>query len=83
MNGWLLCAAVLAAALVPLTIAAARRRASDGVVALEVAGLITTAILLLIAEGTDGQSYADLALVLAAVSFIGAIAFLRFLERTR
>jgi len=83
VNAWLLCAAVLAATLLPLTLASARRRAADGVVALEVAGLVVTAVLLLVAEGTDGQSYADLAIVLAAVSFVGAIAFLRFLERTR
>lgn len=81
MNGWLLGAAILGAALVPLTLAAARRRPSDGVVALEVAGLLATAILVLIAEGTTSQTFADLALVLAAVSFAGAMAFLRFLER--
>lgn len=83
MNGWLLGAAILAAALVPLTLTAARRPPSDGVVVLEVAGVLATAILLLLAEGTASQSFADLALVLAAVSFAGTMALLRFLERTR
>jgi multisubunit Na+/H+ antiporter MnhF subunit len=39
--------------------------------------------LLLLAEGTHSQSFADLALVLAVVSFVGAVAFLHFLERVR
>jgi multisubunit Na+/H+ antiporter MnhF subunit len=37
--------------------------------------------MLLLAEGTKSQSFATLALILAVTSFIGMIAFLRFLVR--
>jgi len=39
--------------------------------------------LLLIAQGTNRQPFGDLALVLAVVSFVGAIAYLRFVEAFR
>jgi multisubunit Na+/H+ antiporter MnhF subunit len=37
--------------------------------------------LLLLAEGTKSQSFATLALILAVTSFVGSIAFIRFLGR--
>jgi multicomponent Na+:H+ antiporter subunit F len=83
VNAWLWAATVLGATLAPLVWRAARRPPVEGVVALEVAGTVTVAILLCIAEGTERQPFADLALVLGLVSFAGAVAFLRFLERLR
>jgi multisubunit Na+/H+ antiporter MnhF subunit len=80
VNGWLWAATVLTAALVPLLAVATRRTAIEGVVALEVAGSLTATCLLLLAEGTDRESFADLAIVLGVLSFVGAIAFLRFIE---
>jgi multisubunit Na+/H+ antiporter MnhF subunit len=79
MNGWLLCAVVLAATLVPLTVAAALRPPRDGLVALIAAGPVVSIALLLTATGMRQQSLADVALVCAASSFVGALAFLRFL----
>jgi multisubunit Na+/H+ antiporter MnhF subunit len=81
MNGWLWAAAVLAAALVPLAVVAARRPATDGLVALQAAGTDATLAALLIAEGTHRQPFGDLAIVLAVASFVGAIAFIHFVER--
>jgi multicomponent Na+:H+ antiporter subunit F len=83
VNGWLWAAAVLVAALVPLAVLCARLPAPEGVVALEAAGIDAVLVLLLIAEGTGRQPFGDLALVLAVVSFIGAIAYLRFVEAFR
>jgi multisubunit Na+/H+ antiporter MnhF subunit len=80
MNGWLWAATVLAGALVPLLIVAARSRPLQGVVALEAAGVYAALAMLLVAEGTASQSFATLGLILGVMSFIGAIAFLRFLE---
>lgn len=81
MNGWLWAAAVLTAALVPLAVVAARRPPLEGLVAVEVASSDAALVMLLISEGTKSQSFATLALVLAVSSFVGAIAFLRFLAR--
>jgi multisubunit Na+/H+ antiporter MnhF subunit len=83
MNVWLWAACVLVAALVPLVVVALRRPVLEGVVALEVAGTSATLALLMLAEGTRRQVLADVALVMAVMSFIGVIAFLRFAERLR
>jgi multisubunit Na+/H+ antiporter MnhF subunit len=83
VNGWLWAATVLVAALVPLTVLCARLPAPEGVVALEAAGIDAVLALLLIAEGTRREPFGDLALVLAVASFVGAIAYLRFVEAFR
>jgi multisubunit Na+/H+ antiporter MnhF subunit len=81
MNGWLWAATVLTVGLVPLVAVAALARPLHGLVAAEAAGTDAALIMLLIAEGTKSQSFATLALILAVASFIGSLAFVRFLER--
>jgi multisubunit Na+/H+ antiporter MnhF subunit len=81
VNGWLWAATALIAGLAPLLAVAVRRRSVEALVALEVAGLLAAGALLLLAEGTNRQPFADVALVLGVQSFVGAIGFLRFLER--
>ena len=83
MNVWLWAAAVLTVPLAGLAIVRIRRPLLEGVVALEAAGIDATLVLLLLAEGTRRQAFADLAIVLAAMSFAGGVAFVRFLERVR
>ncbi|HKR99976.1 MAG TPA: monovalent cation/H+ antiporter complex subunit F [Candidatus Dormibacteraeota bacterium] len=53
----------------------------DGLVALELAGVLTTVALLLLAEGFHRQSFADLALVFMVLNFGGGLAFARMMER--
>jgi multisubunit Na+/H+ antiporter MnhF subunit len=81
VNEWLLAAVVLAALLAPLAVACSRLEPMEGVVALELAGVIAPLVLLLMAEGFHRQPFADLALVLAFLSFAGSLAYARFLER--
>ena len=83
MNGWLWAATVLTAALVPLAVLCVRLPAPEGIVAIEAAGLDAVLALLLMAQGTGREPFGDLALVLAVVSFVGAIAYLRFVEAFR
>jgi multisubunit Na+/H+ antiporter MnhF subunit len=83
VNVWLWAATVLTVPLAGLVVVAIRRPVLEGVVALEAAGVDAALVLLLVAEGTDRQAFADLAIVLAATSFAGGIAFVRFLERVR
>ena len=52
-------------------------------VALQVAGTNAALVLLLVAEGIQRQPFADLALVLALMSFVGSLAFAHFMERLR
>ncbi len=82
MNEWLLAALVLVVAgLGPCLFVCVASSAIEGLVALELAGVIAAGVLLLLAEGLHRQPFVDLAVVLAAVSFVGALAFARFLER--
>jgi multicomponent Na+:H+ antiporter subunit F len=81
MNEWLLAAVVLTAGLVPLTLLCARAEPMEGLVGLELAGVVGAVVLLLIAEGTQRQPFADLAIVAAVLSFAGSLAYARFLER--
>jgi multicomponent Na+:H+ antiporter subunit F len=78
---WLVCAAVLVALLVPLAAVAAFGTPDDGLVALELASVLATAALLLMAVGLGREILGDLALVLAVGGFAGSLAYAALLER--
>jgi multisubunit Na+/H+ antiporter MnhF subunit len=78
---WLVSAAVLIAMLVPLGALAALGAPDDGLVALELASVLVTVALLLMAEGLGRQILGDLALVLAVGGFAGTLAYAVLLER--
>jgi multisubunit Na+/H+ antiporter MnhF subunit len=81
VNGWLLAAAILLAALTPLGWIAFRGSALEGLVALELASIVVTLVFVILAQGFDRSIYVDLALVLAPLQFVGGLAFVRVLER--
>lgn len=81
MSLWLVSAAVLIAMLVPLAAVAALGAPDDGLVALELASVLVTVAMLLMAEGLDRQILGDLALVLAVGAFAGSLAYAVLLER--
>jgi multisubunit Na+/H+ antiporter MnhF subunit len=83
MNEWLIASGVLLVAMLPLLFVCVVSSAVDGLVALQLAGTNVAFILLLLSEGIERQSFADLALVLAMTSFVGSLAFAYFLERAR
>lgn len=81
MTLWLVSAAVLVVLLVPLAAVAAFGTPDDGLVALELASVVVTVALLLMAVGLGRQIFGDLALVLAVGSFAGSLAYAVLLER--
>lgn len=81
MNEWQIAAVVLAAALVPCIGVAVHAGAEHGLVALELASVLVTTILVLICEGTHRQPFIDLAVVFAPMSIIGSLLFARLMER--
>jgi multisubunit Na+/H+ antiporter MnhF subunit len=81
MTLWLVCAAVLVAMLVPLAAVAAVGTPDDGLVALELASVLVTVALLLMAEGLGRQILGDLAVILAVGAFAGSLAYAVLLER--
>jgi len=81
MNEWILVAIVLLlGGMVPCLVVSVRASAMEGLVALQLAGEIAALVLLLLAEGFQRQPFADLALILAVLSFVGSLVFLRFME---
>jgi multicomponent Na+:H+ antiporter subunit F len=82
VNEWVLAAIVLVVGgLLPCLVVALRASEMEGLVALELAGVISVLVLLLLAEGFQRQPFVDLALVLAVLSFVGTLAFVRYMER--
>jgi multicomponent Na+:H+ antiporter subunit F len=81
MNEWAIAATVLAFALVPCVLVCVLAPAPHGLVALEIAGVLVTTILMLLAEAFHRQSFIDLAVVLAPMALIGSLTFARVMER--
>ena len=79
MNVWLIAATVLLAGLLPCGWVLVRARIVDALVALELGSTVVTLVLLLLAEGFHRSSYFELPVVLAALSFVGTLVFIRFL----
>ena len=80
MNQWLLGAAVLAVCLVPCAGVCFYAGPLSGLAALQVAGGLTTAILLLLSESFRRQPFIDLAVVFAVMTAVGGIVFARLME---
>lgn len=81
MNIWLITALILLLTLIPTAIVTFRHHALDRLIGMSLGGIIATLCLIAIAVGTGRSIYIDVALVVAFLSFAGAIAFARFLER--
>jgi multisubunit Na+/H+ antiporter MnhF subunit len=79
VNVWLVAATVLLAGLIPCGWVLLRGQLLDALVALELTSTLATVTLLLLAEGFHRSSYFTVPLVLAAVSFVGGLIFVRFL----
>jgi len=81
VNAWLAAAAALIAGVVPCGWIAVRGTRMEAIVALELATTLVTLALILLAEGYGRSSYTLVALTLAALGFVGNLAFVRFMER--
>jgi len=81
MNAWLIAATGLLAGLVPCAVVMARGSIVEALVGLQMAGVVETVVLLLLAEGFHRPPFFDLALVLALLALAGGLVFARMLER--
>jgi multisubunit Na+/H+ antiporter MnhF subunit len=79
VNIWLIAATALLAGLLPCGWVIMRARLTDALVALELASTLATVVLVLLAEGFHRSSYFTVPLVLAALSFVGTLVYIRFL----
>lgn len=81
MNEWEIAAVALGFALLPCLAVCALAAVEHGLVALELAGVLVSTILMLLAEGLHRQPFVDLAVVFAPMSLVGALLFARLMER--
>jgi multicomponent Na+:H+ antiporter subunit F len=81
LSAWLIAAVVLLIALLIPLYVALRRPLMDALIALELVGVVQTMVLMLLAEGFHRRALMDPALVLAVMTFIGALAYVRLMER--
>ncbi len=81
MNVWLVAATALLFGLVPCGIVTFRGTVMDRLIGLEMAGVIESLLLILLAQGMNRPNFYDLALAMALLAFGGGLVFARFLER--
>ena len=55
----------------------------DQVIAIDLIGVLTVCLLVVVAASTAQQAFLDVAMVLALISFVGTVAYARFVERER
>ena len=55
----------------------------DRVVAIDLIGVLMVCILVVTAASTKQQAFLDVAMVVALISFVGTVAYSRYIERSR
>lgn len=81
MNMWFLATGILLLALLLCAAVAFRAEVLDRLVAVELAGTITTLLIVTLAQGLGRPMLYDAALALALLSLPGTLVYTHFLER--
>ena len=81
MNLWLAASLVLACGFVPCIWICARSDLGSALAALGVASVIAVVLLMTLTVGLARPPFIELAIVLAPMALIGAMTFVRFMER--
>jgi multicomponent Na+:H+ antiporter subunit F len=81
MNVWLWGATALLLGIVPCGWTAMRASRVDALVALELAGTVSTLVLVLLSEGFDRASYMGVPVALAFMSLVGSLLIARLIGR--
>ena len=81
MNEWEIAATVLGFALIPCAAVALLTAPRHGLAAIQVASVLLSTILVLLAEGFHRQPFIDLAVVFAPMSLVGTLMFARLMEQ--
>ena len=55
----------------------------DRVVAIDLIGVLMVCILVVTAAATEQQAFLDVGMVVALISFVGTVAYSRYIERSR
>ncbi len=55
----------------------------DRVIAIDLIGVLIVCLLVVVAASTGQQAFLDVAIVVALISFVGTVAYARYIERER
>ena len=55
----------------------------DRVIAIDLIGVMMVCLLVMTASATEQQAFLDVAMVVALISFVGTVAYSRYIERSR
>ncbi len=80
-ENWLIAGVVLASGVLPCALVCLRADVVSALAALNLAGILVLALLMMLSVAFRRQPFIDLAVVLAPLSMCGLLAFVRFLER--
>lgn len=83
MNAWLIAATALTFGLIPCGVVVIRAPLMDKLAAFELAGTVSSTILLLLAIGFARPAFCDLALTSTLLAFPAGMLFVRFAEHWR
>lgn len=83
LSAWLGAAIVMLIGVLACGLAAWRREAFEALIALELAGILTTVALVCMTVGFQRSSYGDVPILAAVLTWVGALVFVRFLGRRR
>jgi multisubunit Na+/H+ antiporter MnhF subunit len=81
VNAFAWAATVLLVGYVPLLVVALRRRPIDGLLALEMGGILLVLILLCLSEAFHRSFEYAVAIMAAVMTFVGGMVFARFIGR--
>lgn len=81
MSVWLLASAALMLGVLPCVVLAVRGTVADRLIALELASVFTVLALLTFEQGEQRQSFYDLSLALAVLSFPSSLLFAQMFRR--
>jgi multisubunit Na+/H+ antiporter MnhF subunit len=81
VTAWVVTAAALVVLLGLATVGCARGRALDRLAALQLVGVVTPLLLIVVAVATGTPVLLEVGLALVLLSFAGGLAYARFLER--
>jgi multicomponent Na+:H+ antiporter subunit F len=56
---------------------------ADRVIAVDLIGVLMVCLLVVTASATTQQAFLDVAMVVALISFVGTVAYARYIERSR
>lgn len=79
---WVTSACVLIGGVVLCGVAAWRRDTFEALVALELAGSLTTLVLVCLVVAFQRAVYGDVPIIAAVLNWIGSLVFVRFLDRS-